>query len=93
VSELDTISFVLFYFLLVIELHYDNRCKHYFCEACALKHNAKSKKCYDCGAPTHGVFNSAKELKAKLALKKQRMEERAAEIRKKNESEGFHDIE
>uniref|UniRef100_A0A3Q0RGY2 Ring finger protein 113A n=1 Tax=Amphilophus citrinellus TaxID=61819 RepID=A0A3Q0RGY2_AMPCI len=39
---------------------------HYFCEACALQHYRKSKRCYVCDTQTHGVFNPAKELMAKL---------------------------
>lgn len=47
--------------------HYDflqspvvTKCKHYFCEQCALNHYRKSKKCAACGANTEGVFNTAK---------------------------------
>jgi len=42
------------------------KCKHYFCEACALKHYRKSKRCYVCGEQTSGMFNPAKELIKKL---------------------------
>ena len=38
------------------------RCKHYFCEHCALKHNAKSPNCFACGKPTSGIFNVAREI-------------------------------
>lgn len=38
------------------------RCKHYFCEQCALKHNAKSSKCYVCEQPTGGIFNVANDV-------------------------------
>lgn len=38
------------------------RCGHYFCEHCALKHNAISKKCFVCNQPTSGVFNTAHEV-------------------------------
>ena len=38
------------------------RCKHYFCEHCALKHNARSKKCAACEQPTNGIFNVAKDV-------------------------------
>ncbi|KAJ3045665.1 hypothetical protein HDV00_007791 [Rhizophlyctis rosea] len=61
------------------------KCKHYFCERCALKHSAKSPKCFVCGAATMGIFAPAKELKAKLAEKKRRMEEREAAIRAENQ--------
>ena len=41
-------------------------CKHYFCEHCALKHNASSKVCAQCGEPTKGIFNVAKDIIAKM---------------------------
>ena len=39
---------------------HSGRCKHYFCEKCALAHYRKSKRCFACGEPTMGVFNPAK---------------------------------
>lgn len=33
------------------------KCKHYFCETCALDHYRKSTQCYVCGAPTQGKKN------------------------------------
>ncbi|XP_014909269.1 E3 ubiquitin-protein ligase RNF113A isoform X2 [Poecilia latipinna] len=42
------------------------KCKHYFCETCALQHYRKSKRCYVCNTQTNGVFNPAKELIAKM---------------------------
>ena len=45
------------------------RCKHYFCEACALQHNVKSAKCFVCDAPTHGIFNVAHDIKRKIKQK------------------------
>ncbi|KAJ2159972.1 RNA-splicing factor [Coemansia sp. RSA 552] len=36
------------------------KCKHYFCEACALARYRKSPKCFACGAATAGVFKRAK---------------------------------
>jgi RING finger protein 113A len=38
------------------------KCKHYFCEHCALRHNAKEKACFVCHRPTGGTFNTAKEI-------------------------------
>lgn len=38
------------------------RCKHYFCEQCALQHNAKTPKCFACEQPTGGIFNVAHEI-------------------------------
>jgi RING finger protein 113A len=43
------------------------RCKHYFCEHCALKHHAKNKKCFVCNKKTDGIFNAAHEIKKKMA--------------------------
>ncbi|XP_044480525.1 zinc finger CCCH domain-containing protein 1-like [Mangifera indica] len=43
------------------------KCKHYFCEHCALKHHAKNKKCFVCNQPTLGLFNTAHEIRKKIA--------------------------
>ncbi|XP_042448302.1 zinc finger CCCH domain-containing protein 1-like [Zingiber officinale] len=43
------------------------KCKHYFCEHCALKHHAKNKKCFVCNKPTLGIFNTAHEIREKMA--------------------------
>jgi len=52
------------------------KCKHYFCEKCALEHHAKSKKCFVCSEPTGGIFNApSRQILAKLELKKKRLAE------------------
>ncbi|XP_064277540.1 E3 ubiquitin-protein ligase RNF113A-like [Passer domesticus] len=51
------------------------KCRHYFCEGCALQHYRKSQRCYVCGKQTNGVFNPAKELVAKLEKHKGEDEE------------------
>ena len=43
------------------------KCKHYFCEKCALKHHVKSKRCYACDQSTLGIFSPAIALSARLA--------------------------
>ncbi|KAM3684297.1 hypothetical protein ACJW31_11G033300 [Castanea mollissima] len=43
------------------------KCKHYFCEHCALKHHAKNKKCFVCNKPTLGIFNTAHEIRKRIA--------------------------
>ncbi|CAN8295953.1 unnamed protein product [Cochlearia groenlandica] len=43
------------------------KCKHYFCEHCALKHHTKNKKCFVCNQPTMGLFNAAHEIKKRMA--------------------------
>ena len=42
------------------------KCKHYFCEKCALEHYRKSQRCAACGAQTGGVFNPAKDIIARM---------------------------
>lgn len=42
------------------------KCKHYFCESCALQNYRKTTRCAMCGHQTGGVFNPAKELAAKV---------------------------
>ncbi|XP_010265576.1 PREDICTED: zinc finger CCCH domain-containing protein 1 [Nelumbo nucifera] len=42
------------------------KCKHYFCEHCALKHHSKNKKCFVCNEPTLGIFNTAHEIRKKM---------------------------
>ncbi|XP_073829644.1 RING finger protein mdlc [Musca autumnalis] len=42
------------------------KCKHYFCEKCALEHYKKSQRCFICSQQTNGIFNPAKELIARL---------------------------
>ncbi|KDR12068.1 RING finger protein 113A isoform X1 [Zootermopsis nevadensis] len=42
------------------------KCRHYFCEKCALGHYKKSTRCYICNEQTHGVFNPAKDVIAKM---------------------------
>ncbi|CAH1774754.1 unnamed protein product, partial [Owenia fusiformis] len=46
------------------------KCKHYFCEKCALSHYKKSKRCFVCNEQTMGVFNPAKELISRLEKNK-----------------------
>lgn len=42
------------------------KCRHYFCESCALQRFHTSPRCYVCDQLTNGIFNPAKELIAKL---------------------------
>uniref|UniRef100_A0A8C6RWS2 Ring finger protein 113A1 n=1 Tax=Nannospalax galili TaxID=1026970 RepID=A0A8C6RWS2_NANGA len=41
------------------------KCRHYFCESCALQHFRTTPRCSVCDQQTSGVFNLAKELIAK----------------------------
>lgn len=42
------------------------KCKHYFCEKCALEKFKKSSRCFVCGVQTGGVFNPARNLIERL---------------------------
>ncbi|KAF6036975.1 RNF113A [Bugula neritina] len=44
------------------------KCRHYFCESCALKHFKKSRRCFNCGQQTNGIFNPAKAIIAKMKV-------------------------
>lgn len=46
------------------------RCKHYFCEKCALDAYVKDTKCFACRQQTHGIFNTATDL---IGVLKQRV--------------------
>ncbi|KAI6250643.1 Pre-mRNA-splicing factor cwc24 [Erysiphe necator] len=48
------------------------KCRHYFCESCALKRYKKYQSCAACGSSTGGVFNIAKNLKKLLDRKRER---------------------
>ncbi|KAJ4968099.1 hypothetical protein NE237_015712 [Protea cynaroides] len=51
------------------------KCKHYFCEHCALKHHSRNKKCFVCNTPTLGIFNTAHEIRKKMAEEGKNMAE------------------
>lgn len=51
------------------------KCKHYFCESCALKRNTKTGKCATCEQQTQGIFNLATDIIKKM--KKQKDKEQA----------------
>lgn len=42
------------------------KCKHYYCEKCALSQFKKSSRCFICNQQTNGVFNPAKALIVRL---------------------------
>ncbi|PWW79072.1 hypothetical protein C7212DRAFT_36139, partial [Tuber magnatum] len=52
------------------------KCKHYFCETCAIARYKKTPNCAICGRRTDGAFSMAKELRKKLERKAIREEER-----------------
>nr|WJH19544.1 Zinc finger protein 183 (ZNF183) [Euglena gracilis] len=67
------------------------RCKHYFCEQCAMEHFRITQRCAACEKPTHGIFNTAHDLIKKLALagKKEGPAGAAGEAGEAGEAEGL----
>ncbi|XP_043911136.1 E3 ubiquitin-protein ligase RNF113A [Protopterus annectens] len=65
-SDEDDLPFKCFICRKIFKNPVVTKCKHYFCESCALQHYRKSKRCYVCEQQTNGIFNPAKELIAKM---------------------------
>ncbi|KAK8397637.1 hypothetical protein O3P69_004431 [Scylla paramamosain] len=42
------------------------KCKHYFCEKCALDNFKKTRRCFVCSEDTGGIFSPATELRTRL---------------------------
>lgn len=51
------------------------KCGHYFCKKCALARYAKDTRCAACNKQTHGLFNSAAKLEAKLEERQARVQQ------------------
>ena len=66
IAEDDDLPFKCFICRQSFENPVVTRCKHYFCEKCALNHFKTSGRCYACGQQTMGVFNVAKEIVKRL---------------------------
>lgn len=67
------------------------KCKHYFCERCALDHYKKSTRCAVCQIQTQGIFNPAITIIKKLAMKKQkRLEDCPSDDDEAGHDEHFH---
>ncbi|KAM4853255.1 E3 ubiquitin-protein ligase RNF113A-like [Thomomys bottae] len=65
-SDDDEIPFKCFICRQTFQNPVVTKCKHYFCESCALQRFRITPRCYVCDQQTSGVFNPAKELIAKL---------------------------
>ncbi|KAL3288657.1 hypothetical protein HHI36_003090 [Cryptolaemus montrouzieri] len=50
------------------------KCKHYFCEKCALARYKKSTRCFVCNVQTSGIFNPATKLIQRLNQRKEEPE-------------------
>ncbi|KAI1707963.1 zinc finger c-x8-C-x5-C-x3-H type (and similar) domain-containing protein [Ditylenchus destructor] len=55
------------------------KCKHYFCETCAIEQYRKTKKCAVCGTNTEGVFSVAKDIIVKMKSNQQKKTEVASD--------------
>ncbi|KAJ6841300.1 zinc finger CCCH domain-containing protein 15-like [Iris pallida] len=69
-SDEDALPFACFICRQPFEDPVVTKCKHYFCEHCALKHHSKNKKCFVCNKPTLGIFNTAHEIRKRMAQEK-----------------------
>jgi RING finger protein 113A len=58
----------------------ETKCKHFFCEKCALQHHAKNMKCAACNEQTFGIFNTARKLIRVLDLRVKLGQKAPAEI-------------
>lgn len=68
------------------------KCKHYFCERCALDHYKKSSRCAVCSAQTHGIFNPAKEIARRLKQRQVEREERREKVESDEDEEAHQDV-
>jgi len=59
------------------------KCKHYFCEDCAINHHQKDPRCACCRENTGGTFNVATDIMKKQKKKKKETQAKLA----KNEQE------
>uniref|UniRef100_A0A336KAN1 CSON006530 protein n=1 Tax=Culicoides sonorensis TaxID=179676 RepID=A0A336KAN1_CULSO len=76
------------------------KCKHYFCEKCALNQFKKSSRCFVCNVQTNGMFNPAKNLIERLkagrgddSSDENNEDDIKEEIKSENESENDDDDE
>lgn len=60
------------------------KCKHYFCEKCALTRFKKTSRCFACNAQTSGIFNPARNLIEKL---KKLDEEEMTNVKEESDSD------
>jgi len=62
------------------------KCRHYFCESCALNQYRINPGCAVCHASTAGLFMPAKEIVAKLKQQNQLKEQLSKPINNENET-------
>jgi len=64
------------------------KCKHYFCEKCALKRHASSfTTCFVCQSPTGGSFKPAKDLVDEINSKTKALEEQRKQVEQRMQEE------
>jgi len=62
------------------------RCKHYFCESCAIAHHKKDHRCHVCKEKTNGIFNVAHDVIKKQKLVKQKAKKHESSDEEKDEA-------
>ena len=55
------------------------KCKHYFCDGCAIANYSRDGNCFVCGESTQGIFSVAVELVKKLKKRKEKIDRQSAE--------------
>mmetsp|Transcript_20672 Transcript_20672/g.51498 ORF Transcript_20672/g.51498 Transcript_20672/m.51498 type:complete len:362 (-) Transcript_20672:1423-2508(-) len=68
------------------------KCKHYFCEHCALRHNAKEKLCFVCQRPTGGTFNTAKDITKRVKEMKETGGKWGRRVKKDSKKADFGEV-
>jgi len=66
------------------------RCKHYFCESCAINRYMIDPRCFVCKENTNGIFNMAQKLAKLIQKRKEREEQKVTEL-KHDEDEHNHE--
>ena len=56
------------------------KCKHYFCDTCAIQNYAQDSNCFVCGSATDGIFNTARDLITHLKASKKLAEAELAQL-------------
>jgi RING finger protein 113A len=67
------------------------KCRHYFCESCALQQYRINPSCAVCHEPTSGLFMPAKEIVAKLKQQQMHLATASALPRASNDTDSDDD--
>jgi RING finger protein 113A len=69
------------------------KCKHYFCESCAINHYMIDPRCAVCKENTNGIFNVAHKLVKEIQRRKAKDEAKAKEALENNETDSQNEEE